>query len=496
MNRQSHIGANLALFWLLTAAFSAVVVWSLRNNFVSDPALRYWAKLVAVLDGAGFRLENFGALYPHGTFYPLIPFHFLGPLDSAAAPHLVSLLFAAGLLVLWNHHLRQAGHTPLYRAALMGLVALHPAFLWGATSGSLGSLSLLFFYLLYVAALRMVTRKDIHSYILLGVVLALFFFVDEVMVYLFLALLPLLALLVQRAILVSAPASVYVILGTPLVVVILGWLYFNWIFFGSPLAFLGDPRSEFLGGRHLVEETRWLRSFGGTWLVPGAIATVLTLVSYPVIALLLGATMRQPARFSAAVVLLMHPIIAVALATYDYFLRHPLEIVSLVVAGVMAELIWMDSRSRNNRWAVTLLLGLGVVGGWGSFLYQATPPMRQWVAAIAGTAESPEHLGDIALGRWLADHRALTLLDDRTGFRAIAARGDARGLILPFSDQFKIELRRDRPTAEMVAVPDPQSAIGGQDAINRRWPDFYGDGMRGYRLEYDYDGWHVWIRAT
>lgn len=496
MNRTTAAGANVVLFWFATAALGLVVIGLWQNHYTGDLALRYWAKLLAVLDSTGIRLENLGALYPHGRFYALAPFHYLGPLDSPGAPYLVSALVAAGLIVLWNHHLRRAGHPASFRAVLIGLALVHPALLWNATNGALGTISLLFFYLLYMAALRMVQHRDIHSFIMLGVVLALFFFVDEVTFYLFVALVPLLALMVPRQILVSAPLSAYVILATPLMVVILGWLYFNWVFYGTPLAFLSEPHSGFLGARQDVEHIRWLRTYGGEWVAPGAVAAVLTAAAYPVLFLLLGRAARHPAHFSAAIVLLLHPVVAVALATYDYFLSHPMEIVALVVAGVMAELTMLDSRRPHVRWAAIGLLSAGVVGGWYGFLHDATPAMQRWASALVAPVSAGPHSGDAALGRWLNRNRGVTLMDEGTAYRVIAARGDAEGLVLPFSDSFKIELRRGRPGLDMVVVPDPGTARGRRDAINQRWPELYKAGIPGYSLVYDDDGWRVWRRSA
>ena len=146
------------------------------------------------------------------------------------------------------------------------------------------------------------------------------------------------------------------------------------------------------------------------------------------------------------------------------------------------------------KWALVGLLLAGTIGGWTCFLYQPTESMRQWSSALTGTVQNNHHQADIALGKWLEAHREPTLIDDRSAYRVIAARGDARELVSTLSNLFKIEMRRARPTIKQIAVPDPDSATGERDAINHRWPAFYERGADDYRLVYDYLGWRVWRR--
>jgi hypothetical protein len=223
-------------------------VWLLQNHFVNDLAFQRWAAIISVLDGTETRMEHLGLIYPHGPFYALIPFHLAGPLSSAAAPYFVSVLFAAALLALWNHHLSVGGFGRGLRWLLICLIVLHPALLWSATNGTHMAISLFMFYLLYVACLRMLSEEDARSFMMLGIVLALFFLVDGVTFFLFLALLPLLAIIAPRRLLIDAPWSVYVIIATPLAVVVAAWIFLNWVFHGSPWQFLTEPYSGFLGG--------------------------------------------------------------------------------------------------------------------------------------------------------------------------------------------------------------------------------------------------------
>jgi hypothetical protein len=482
------------MFWLITLVFMTIALWLLHNEFISDESIGLWSRLIGVFDSENLKLESLGLVYPHASYYTLTLFHYLGPLDSPMSTFLVTALFASGLIVLWNRHLQSAGHDTFFRISIIALIALHPAMLWTATAGTLGSISLICFYLLYIATIRMIYEQDIHAFMMIGFVLALFYFVDEVTLYLFIALVPLLVMIVPRIILLEAPVSAYVILATPLLIVALGWMYFNWIFYGSALAFVNDPDSGFLGSRHYVLDSDWLKNMGGQWAAPAFYALVMILLCYPVILLLLARIKSNRLHFNAALVLLLHPVIAVGFATYDYYLRHPMEITSLVLAGIMAELTIVDSRRKKTRWMIFLMLIAGTGGGWYLFFWQPTPTMQQWAMALTGVTQPDTHRGDRALGEWLKNQRQQTLIDDRSAFRAIVVRGDAKKLVLPFNDQFKIELSRNEPTVRQIAVPDPKTSTGRIDRINSRWPELFSFGSEHYHLAYDHQGWRVWRR--
>lgn len=467
-------------------------IWLWGNNYVSDDALQLWSRMLGVFDNDSVHIEFLGYLYPHGLFYTLVPLHYLGPLDTLGSAYLVTAMFGVLLLLLWNKDLRDAGHHGGFRLTVILLLAVHPSFLWHATNGALGSISLLLFYFLYVSVLKVTREQDIHSFILVGIVLAVFYFASALTIYLFIALVPLLALMVPRQILIRAPLSAYVILAVPLLVVVGAWLYFNWVFYGSPLAFMHDPSSGFMGGRQYIEEIRWLRDYGGKLLSPAVVGLLLVFAAYPIIFRLLGQIRKGEAHFRAALVLFLHPVMAGALATFDYYLVHPMQVISLVIAGVMAEMTVYQSGTRYSRRLAVGFLALGLAGGWGAYLYSPTPQMQRWESALLAPVPPEDIRADMALGTWLAGQPHQTLISETSGYKAIVARGHARDLVLSFTDQFKIQLRRGTPTIKQIAVPSPESEMGRRDPINQRWPKIYERGPEGYHLVYDYQGWRVW----
>ena len=182
---------NYLLFLLILLLLGTCTIWLMSNNYVNEYSLSRWSKVLAILSAPQIRLEHFGLVYPHFPIYVLMPFYYLPQMDTGAAPYLASTLIGVGLLMLWNAHLRAKRYSPASRFVLIVLVAFHPCFLWAVTSNTQHALSLVMFYLLYLSVARLVKEQDVRSFLMLGLVLAIYFFVDDRTFYMFIALLPL-----------------------------------------------------------------------------------------------------------------------------------------------------------------------------------------------------------------------------------------------------------------------------------------------------------------
>ncbi|RMG29900.1 MAG: hypothetical protein D6721_04895 [Gammaproteobacteria bacterium] len=484
-----------AAFAVGTLVFGALAAHVLAMHYHEDQALFRWARILGVSDAAHLRFEDFGLIYPHVPFYLLLPFRFLPGLDTPAAPYLLSVLATGLLLALWTRHLARAGLAP-GSALWLGLpVLLQPALVRAATTGGTLALGLLFLYALHRSMVRMATRGDIRAFIVLGGTLALYFFTDALSVHLFLALLPLLVLVVPERILRDSPLSVYVILATPLVVAAGSWAYLNWIFEGDFLQFLAAPGSAYRGGWQQVPDLPWLARYGGTWWAAFGAAAVRLFLCYPVLLPLLLAARRHGAHGRALFAFCLLLPAATAFATAQNYLRHPDDLLGLAAAAVMAELALLpESRRPGWRLAFVLALLAGAGYGWYDYAHDRGPVIRPWQQALAGHPQTPPPAGALALGRWLAREREETLIDERSAYHVIAARGDARGLVLSFDERFKLALRRRLPDLRQIAVPDPHSPAGHRDGILARFPHLYDRGLPGYVRVYDRLGWRVYRR--
>ncbi|MBL4774503.1 MAG: hypothetical protein JKY87_00385 [Mariprofundus sp.] len=484
------------LLFVLAVGLIGLAMWVLSHGFYLESAVQSWAIVVSALGADEIRLESLTMLTPHLPLYLLIPFYYIPGLDTAAAPYLLSIIAAIFLLFLWARNLRDVELSQTRLAILATLVVLHPAFLWAATSGGHITLTMITFYLLYRAAQHIISEHDIHSYISMAVVFVLFFFIDPTAIYIFVALIPLLVLIAPfRAIMVS-PMSLYLIVGTPFAFAVATWGYMNWIFEGDFLYFITNAESLFLGGMLGIDNYPWLQDYGGQFFMPLFVSMGYLLVAYPVSIYLLLDTVDDNYRFRATFVLMLHPLIAIAIATSQNYLTHPFEILTLVSAGLMAELTYVKMQTRREFMLLAIFMLVSIVSGWWLFLETGNPQMIRWAKALQGenTGLAVSQDGDLQLGKWLNAHRQSTMLYERSAYRVIIARGDAEGLVLSFSQRFKSTIRERIPSVDQIVVPDPGTLKGRLDVVNIRHPNIYSHGLAGFHLVYDHLGWRVYRR--
>lgn len=482
----------VAIFSALCLIFGLMVAWLIHNNYSTDDAQYSWVLMRAILDADSVRMENLGFDQPHGSVLVLAPFY-LVPWLQSVSPYVISVTVSAFLLTLWHRKLYQEGYPIYQRLILIMLMLISPALVWSATSGSGEAIALLMYYLLYRSCLRMIYDKDIRSFIALGIVLAAFFYFDVISVYLFVALLPLLILIVPISQLRESPLSAYIIIGMPLLIMAASWIYFNWIFLGEPLAFINKHDSAFVGARYYAETVPWLREYGGKFMSPMIAGLLYLAICYPVLLFLMWLSYREGRQLKISLVLMLYPVVSIGVATLTLFLTSPLQITTLIAATVMAEVGRTGYHATRHFIPLTVLLMAGVATGWYVFVKDDYSHVRPWTSALLDRQEV-RHAGDIKVGRWLALNREPTLVDLKSGFRVIAARGDAKNLMLPFSHEYRLALRSDRPSMTQIAVPNPSYAAGRHDQINMRFPTLYEYGMPGYKRVYDEDNWRVYRR--
>lgn len=497
------------VFMLALAALGIAAWWPVYHNYVSELAIDHWSKIISAFAGDRFRLEDIRLLYPHLSNLPLVMFYSSSGLIKFAAPYLISCVFGAGLLTLWNHHLRAKNYALSDRAILMSLVATHPYFLWGVCGGLLGGMSLLMFYLLYLSSVRLIKEADARSFIMLGVVFGVFFFVDEKTLFIFVAFLPLLPMIAPRNMLNASPSSVYLIIAMPLVLSIVAWVvYLSFVLDEGAWHYMSSPGESFRGAWHQVSGIDWLRDFGGSFLQSLLGCVIVGLVSYPVVAWLVWRARRHVKLLRDIEALLVHLSAAAALATVTYFLAHPADMLYLTAAGVMAAIVLLPREVRWYRRGLFLILLASSVGGWISLSWKPNVEMQRWTRAMTGETLPEYFPGDVALGRWLDKNRMPTMVDEHSAYRALVTRGDSEGLMLSFTQDFKKMLQKDVPTVEQIVLRDPQYINGDRtsygsevfsqrlpDGVTQRYRDMYSQGMAGYHLVYDHDHWRVYRRS-
>lgn len=482
------------VFIAATILFSLAAIWLLSHNYVNEFAISRWAKVLSVLGSEETRIEHLGLIYPHFPVYILMPFYYLPGLNTGAAPYLASILIGAVLVSVWNYHLTVKRYSFAMRMSLIVLICSHPYFLWGVTTGAQHALSLLMFYWLYLSLIRLVNVQDVRAFIMLGLVMAIYFFIDERTFYLFIALLPLLSIIAPAKMLQESTASVYLIVAAPLGIAVASWAYLDWIFNDEAGLFISSANSSFRGAWLDTPHVSWLRDYGGSFFSPTLMTGLIAITVYPVLLWLLYHAKHHRILFWSTLVLFVHPIIASGLATSNYFLSHPLNMIFLFSAGIMAGIVMLPREARQPRISLLLLLILSSATAWLNFSWSATVDMQRWQTAILGQPLKATRPGDVALGQWLNANRQSTMLDDNAAYRVIVARGDAKNLVLPFSSEYKLTIKNQLPGVEQLAISDPNHVYARDDFLNQRFPDLYERGMPGYQRVYDFQHWRVYRR--
>jgi hypothetical protein len=146
--------------------------------------------------------------------------------------------------------------------------------------------------------------------------------------------------------------------------------------------------------------------------------------------------------------------------------------------------------ARERTGTMLALLTLGWLGG-----ALALALVNPRIVAQLGAASNPERLAALNLG-----HASLrddgVMIDTDNAPAVVVGRGDARGLVSPSDPAFELSLLFRRIDAPFIAVPDPQSALGANDRINRTFPLLYRQGAAGYRVIYQNAVWRLYARNS
>ncbi len=469
--------------------YATLLLWQLHNNYSSDLAVYNWVTVRALLDAGSLHGESdAGMLY--GQLAMLAPFYMV-PKLLPLGQYIVSIAAVSVLLAIWYGDLSRAGYGRVERIVLILLLAFTPAVVWCATSGGAGALSLLLLYLLHKAILRIVHEGDIRAYIAAGVLMALFLYIDAIAIYLLAILLPVLVIFIPIKQLKGAPHSSLIIIGLPLLIAVASWLYFNWVFYGDPLAFLSSDHSAFLGARPEAESMPWLFAYGGEFIRPAAMGIIYLAVGFPVLFYLLWKAYRGGHGAISRIALACYPALSVGLATMTFYIYSPLQVLALLSAIVMAEIVRYRRRPGETIAALLLFLVIGMIGNGYLVARDRAPQIEAWRGALQHPQERHDN-STKKLGQWLDEHRLTTLIDLHSGYKVVAARGDTLGLINPYSDRYKLLVHGALSEVDQIVLPDPDSDAGRIDELNRLFPELYDFGMPGYHLAYDADGWRVY----
>lgn len=490
-------GITLVAFVILLAADT----WLRRHGFIAASVLHDWGEAVLYGDGKG-TFHDFATTYPPVAFtlglILGVPSHEFLPLPPPAA---ASALLAALLIAKWVSTFIEAQYGA-WSLVLAAMLCLHPFFLYSATTGVSSVLLLITIYWFATAYCASHCIGRVTDFMNLGLALAFMAFVHPLGALICVIALPFLGFALPSVLMARSAFNSLLMLLFPLLFVLISFTYENALFEDNATAFLSDA---FLRVQVVVQlgNTAAGTPFGPFSHAYAFIIATLTLAAAMPAAIMLVSLRRRATKHTEPVAALtvIAFLAVVAAGAVAITQDEAASLASLpdmaapfMALAAVATRHWpLENRRRGT---VAAMLLAGVVGGWGvSLLWQSGEPVLWRKAAMGALVRSEQDGGAATLGRYLST-RADVLIDAHAHPEVLAARGNARGLIVPGDDSFTLTMLTRQIHSRFVAVPDSDlPAILNDDLLAQTFPSLYCQGMEGYRLTYDANGWRVYERT-
>jgi len=475
--------ASLAFVVVLT--FGALAV---RNGLIADDAVRLWAGASTAADGQ-VPIGRIVAAYPTVPFFLTTLVAWLAP---AAAP--TPALVAAGLLALTVafclRSFRKAGIPRIAAGVITALIVFHPALLRAIIDGPADIFLAAFLLMLCLALYDLRARSGAAEVMTVGLALMALAFSHPMGAAFAFAAVPFLAFAVQPTLVANSSLNVVAALIFPTVFAIAAFSYVSWIFPGDGWTFFAAP-AESLSLWKAAVASVFGNGLTGVLPVDAALAMGVALAyGAPVAVVLLALVFRRRLLIAPALVFAAAVIGATAISVMSGLFGDPTALV--VAAPVLAASVVIRVPVARERIAlVVILLVLGWLGGLVSLIV-VDPTTQNRIAALAAHGGS-ERLDALEAGGAAIGHDGVLVdVDNAPAF--LLGRGRARGIFGPQSEPFTLAILFARLDAPFIAVPDPQSAAGVNDRLNKAFPSLFRDASPGYRVIYQNTTWRLFAR--
>jgi hypothetical protein len=481
-------GAPVAsLAFVATLALAAIAV---RNGLVADDTLRLWAGASTAADGQ-VPIGRIVAGYPTLPFLATTLVAWLAPAGTPS-PALVAAGLFSIIAAFCFLSLRKAGLSYVAAVIVTLLVALHPAMLRAVIAGPADMFLVLFLLMLCLALYDLRARSGTSEVMGVGLALMALAFSHPIGAAFAFAAVPFLAFAVRPGLVASSALNVLIALVFPTLFMIGAFAYVSWVFPGDGWSFFAAPTQSLSLWTAAVA-----RIFGnglsGIPVIDASLAMGAALViGAPVALAMLALVWRRRPLVVPAAVFIGTAIAATAICATSGFFGDPAAIV--VAAPVLAAAVVIRIPiARERIVTVTGLLILGLLGGFLSLVLVDPITVNQLHAAFdRGASERLDAIaaGGAALGR----DGVLADTENTPAFVLGHARG--RGILGPESEPFALAMLFARIDTPFVAVPDPQSATGANDRLDKAFPALFREGRAGYRIIYQNSTWRLFERTS
>jgi hypothetical protein len=477
-----------ALGFLAVLALSAS---AMSAGFLFDDAVTLWAGAIAAGDGE-ISIGRIVAAYPTIPFLATTLAEFVTPATAPTPALLAALLLglmAGGLLLA----LREAGVGIVAAVAATILVALHPALLRAALAGPADMFLAAFLALFAKGLYDLRARSSAPDVMTVALAMLGLSFSHPIGAAITVASAPFLALAVRPAIAANSGLNVVVALIFPTAFSIGAFVYVSWVFPGSGWSFFTAPSASIAAWIVDLPRGPSLRPTGLLVLDAGLMTFLALVASAPAAVAALVLIRRRRPLVMPALVLTAGTIVAVMMSVATGVFGSPVAVT--IVAPVLAATVLIRIPGARERMPIMLvLLMIGWIGGAFSVL-MLDPRLAAQFREATADASDRERVDALNLGHATRGREGI-LVDTVNAPAVVLGRGHAHGLLAPHGEGFGLTILFARIDAPFVALPDPQSAAGALDQLNKTFPRLFRNGSPGYRLVYQNSTWRLFERNT
>ncbi len=462
---------------------------SIQFGLIPNDTISLWAG--AIIAGEGkLSIGQIVAAYPTLPFLATATLEFLTP-GSAPAPALLSAGLTGLLACLWFASFRGIRLSLAVACAATALLVFHPALLRAVIAGPSEMLVAVFLFLFGNALFDLRVRGAAPEVMMVAFALLGLAFSHPMGAAIACAAVPFLVFAVRPKLVANSALNVVVILIFPTVFSVGAFTYISWVFPGSGWSFYSSPSQSLAAWTTGIADL-----FGGglTGLhaLDAGIAFAVALALGAPLALIATCNIRLRAPLlSPMLVLMATGLIAAALSVGTGWFGDPAAVA--VLAPVLCAIAIIRIREAHED--LGRMFGLLALGWFGGALALGLVDPRA-IAQFGGAAAQADiervtalNIGSAIIGR------SGVLVDTDNAPAVVVGRGNAQGLLPPTDERFALSLMFGKLDAPFVAVPNPHSATGANDLIDRNFPEFYAHGAPGYRLIFENDVWRLYGRS-
>jgi hypothetical protein len=464
--------------------------FAVRSGLMPDDSLTLWASAVTA-GGGDVPIGRILAGYPTIPFLATTLLEFVLPANTPT-PALLAALLLGSLAGGWFLAFRGAGLPITFAAAFALVLAFHPALLRAAVAGPADMFLVLFLAMFANALYAMRARSATAEVMAVGLALLGLAFSHPIGAALACAATPFLVFAVRPVLIEKSAFNVIVALIFPTLFCVGAFVYVAWVFPGGGWSFLAAPAQSL---------ATWASGFsrvlgaGVGW--PLAIAAGMSTLcglalGAPLAPYLFAQAGRRLPLITPALVLIASVLIAAVVSVITGLFGDPAAV--LVAAPIIAAVMLVHvPLTPAHRVRVAALLAAGWFGGAVGLAVGDPATASHIRAAFDGGGGDRERVDALILGGATVGKSGV-LVDTFNAPAVVLGRGGARGLLPPSDQAFALTLMFNRIETPYVAVPDPQSAAGAQDRLNKAFPSLYWRGAPGYRLVYQNQSWRLFAR--